>query len=124
MWIALSDGFLSIVKDAKNRKRLLVRARRAGDIESVFPGAKVTFTPNSDYAYRARIARRTVSKALADRIERIDYPNFKDSVSDIELHNAYLTFWGVMWNLQEREKKFEFDEKNPPPVEAGFLGAL
>ena len=40
MWIFLSDSFLSIVAHRDKPGVLLVRARRAGDIEAVFPDVK------------------------------------------------------------------------------------
>jgi hypothetical protein len=42
MWIVLSDAFLSVVadKDEPSGPRLLVPARRQGDIERVFPEAE------------------------------------------------------------------------------------
>ena len=51
MWIMLSDCFLSIVSKDCGPAELLVRARRAGDIEKVFPNAKVTRTINSLITY-------------------------------------------------------------------------
>ena len=44
MWICFSDSFLSIVEPAEKDGTLLVRARRDGDIERVFAGAKVEKT--------------------------------------------------------------------------------
>ena len=41
MWIMHSDCFLSIVSKDCGPTELLVRARRNGDIEKVFPSAKV-----------------------------------------------------------------------------------
>jgi hypothetical protein len=59
MWICLSDAFLSIVdKGDPTHATLLVRARRAGDIERVFPEAEVSAKGGSDYAFRARLPRR------------------------------------------------------------------
>ena len=51
---------------------LLVWARRAGDIEMVFPYAKVTRHTNSDYLYRAVLPRDAVKQALAAMIDHID----------------------------------------------------
>ena len=42
MWIMMNNSFLSIVSKDCGPAELLVRARRAGDIERVFPDAKVT----------------------------------------------------------------------------------
>jgi hypothetical protein len=57
---------------------LLVRARRAGDIEKVFPNTKVIRQTDSNYLYRAILPRDVVKQSLAAMIDLIDYPNFKD----------------------------------------------
>lgn len=103
MWICLNNAFLSIVTPGNDPESpvLLVRARRQGDIERVFPNAKVEKTSHRDYLYRALINRNNVAVALADAARGIDYHNFKDSVFDTKLHNAYAKVWGVMAGLQE-----------------------
>jgi hypothetical protein len=60
MWIFLSDAFLSVVADKADPsgERLLVRARRSGDIERVFPEAAVFSVAGADYAFRAWLPRR------------------------------------------------------------------
>jgi hypothetical protein len=100
MWIMLSDCFLSIVSKDCGPAELLVRARRAGDIEKVFPDAKVTRNTDSDYLYRTVLPRDAVKQALAAMIDHIDYPNFKDSVEDRSLHAAYVGVWCAMAGLQ------------------------
>lgn len=93
MWVMLSDCFLSIVSKDCARDELLVRARRHGDIEKIFPEAKVLRTPKADYLFRAIVKRSVVKKALAGEVGRISYDNFKDSVTDKRLHDAYLRVW-------------------------------
>jgi len=100
MWIMLSDCFLSFVNKDCGADELLVRARRAGDIEKCFPNAKVTRTTKSDYLYRAVIPRMEIALAIGQRIDDIDYPNFKDSVQDGSLHAAYVSVWHAMAGLQ------------------------
>lgn len=100
MWLCLNDAFLSVVDKSTKQGCLLVRARRAGDIERVFPGAAVRESVNTDYRYRADVLRTAVADMLAERIKAIDYDNFKDSVADDELHNAYSSVWSVMGRLQ------------------------
>jgi hypothetical protein len=100
MWIMTNDGYLSIVSKDCGPAELLVRARRAGDIERVFPNAKVTRSTNSDYLYRAVLPRNEVKQAVAAMIDHIDYPNFKDSVEDRSLHAAYISVWCAMAGLQ------------------------
>ena len=101
MWICLSDAFLSIVHKDCEQDELLVRARRPGDIQKVFPDAKVNKTVGNDYLFRAVIKREVVARALADQaLNQIDYPNFKNTVRDNKLHSAYNRIWHVMSPLQ------------------------
>ena len=101
MWLCLSDAFLSIVEPEAGSAVLLVRSRRDGDILKVFPGAKVTRTPGRDYLFRALIDREEVALVIADHLRGTDYNNFKNSVRDDKLHNAYSGFWTIMSRVQE-----------------------
>jgi hypothetical protein len=104
MWVCLNSAFLSIVEptgqDLNTGDMLLVRARRKGDIESVFPNAAVEKRPERDYLFRALIPRQEVAAAMADQVRAIGYPNFKDSVKNNRLHDAYAAVWGIMAKLQ------------------------
>lgn len=101
MWIFLSDSFLSIVdKGDPAGQTLLVRARRHGDIERVFPGADVVEGRGTDYRYRARIDREQVALAMAEQVRAIRYPNFKGAVTDDERHQAYMDTWQAMVRFQ------------------------
>lgn len=102
MWIFLSNSFLSIVdKGDDSGRTLLVRARRKGDIEAVFPDAEVVEGGGTDYGWRARIDRQRVAEAIAAQIENIHYGNFKSSVSDHERHDAYMDVWSAMFKFQQ-----------------------
>src|SRR5258706_14023217 len=90
MWIMTNNSYLSIVSKDCGPAELLVRARRAGDIEKVFPNAKVTRQTNGDYPYRTILPRDVVKQALAAMIALIDYPNFQVSVEDRSLLAAYV----------------------------------
>lgn len=103
MWICLNDAFLSIVVDQTHPGYLLVRARRRGEIEKVFPDSIVLRNVGSDYRYRAFIPRSQVALLLVERLEAIDYGNFKNSVRDADLHDAYYQIWRTMVRYQERE---------------------
>jgi hypothetical protein len=100
MWLCLRDSFLSIVAKDCAADELMVRARRPGDIEKVFPDAKVTRNTGSDYLYRAVLPRDLVKQAAGAMIDQIDYPNFKDGVQDRSLHAAYVGVWHAMAGLQ------------------------
>jgi hypothetical protein len=78
-----------------------VRARRKGDIEAVFGKQYEVFVlPGRDYGFRALIPREVVGAAIAESISKIDYGNFKDSVADAALHDAYMHVWTIMAQLQ------------------------
>lgn len=101
MWLCLSDAFLSVVHKDCDADELLVRARREGDIETVFPDADVRKTVGNDYLYRAVIKRSVVAEAMTRlAMESIDYPNFKNTVRDNKLHSAFNRIWHVMADLQ------------------------
>jgi hypothetical protein len=120
MWICLSDAFVSIVAHREEPDALMVRARRAGDLERVFPGCEVTRTPRADYLFRATIPREDVAAALAREALRIGYPNFKDSVPDDALHSAYSGFWASMERLQQARRPLEpYQVKRSRPPRRG-----
>jgi hypothetical protein len=50
---------------------------------------------------------------MAREIGGVDYPNFKDSVTDDVLHEAYLAIWVIMAQTQ-----------SPPPYSGGGFPAL
>lgn len=102
MWLILpKKGFLSIVDASDEPGTLLVRARREGDIEAVFPAAKVVKSPGRDYLYRAGIPRGDVAAVLAAAVLDLDYPNVKGACDDPALHGAMADCWHVLADLQE-----------------------
>lgn len=109
-WIFLNDAFLSIVKSQEKTGHLLVRGRAPGDIETVFPNAKVQETRARDYRFRTTLPAREVAQAVGMRILGIDYPNFKGSVRGTDRHDAYLGVWGTMWRFQNKHLHREQDD--------------
>ena len=102
MWIVLNNSFLSIVKNRNNDNELLVRARVKGDIEKVFDDADVFEDENADYKYRSYISRENVANVISNELLKIDYDNFKSSVSkdDIDRSHAYMNVWSALNKLQ------------------------
>lgn len=100
MWIVTSDSFLSVVHKDCQPDELLVRARREGDIEAVFPKAKVKKTVGSDYLFRACIKRTEVAAVLSKRLQELQYDNFKNSIRDDQLHSACNKVWHTMAAMQ------------------------
>ena len=102
MWIVLNDAFLSVVSKRGSQTQLLVRARVRGDIERVFCDAEVFEDVDADYRYRSYIDRQVVSEVISDSISKIDYDNFKNSVSkdDRKRLNAYINVWESLYRMQ------------------------
>ena len=102
MWLGLSNAFLSIVAHRDKPDHLLIRARKEGHIENIFPEAEVSCTPDADYRFRAVIERSIVSKVISAQIEATSYDNFKNSVNDSGLHDAYMDMWSTMYHYQNK----------------------
>lgn len=100
MWICLNDAFVSVVRDRDVAGNLLVRARRAQDIPSLFPEAAVRVGAGSDYAYRASVPAALVAEVVARRLREIPYDNFKASVRDADLHDGYVHVGATLRRLQ------------------------
>lgn len=106
MWIFRNDAMLSVVQDRDNKDRLLVRARKDGDIETVFPNADTFTDAGADYRFRAWIPREEVAKAVYESVMNIDYGNFKDSINKLDKDRkyAYMDVWTAMYKLQEKDR--------------------
>ena len=102
MWIFLSNSFISVVQKPGDTDTLTVRARIKGDIENVFPDAKVEANKGTDYKFRARVPREAVAKALHDQVIGVKYSNFKSSVKNTKRHDAYMNVWSAMYKIQDR----------------------
>ena len=102
MWIMMNKAYFSIVENKKKKDELLVKARINGDIERIFPKAKVLTGVGTDYLYRASISRDIVSDTIKNQIENIDYGNFKNSVpwEDELRHDVYFNVWSELSKLQ------------------------
>jgi hypothetical protein len=103
MWIFTPTSFLSIVDKGGDGTTLLVRARRRGEIEAVFPDAVVESTPRNDYLYRSRIDRERVAQVMAESIRNLHHNNFKAAIRDPDLHDACMEVWDVMYRYQNRQ---------------------
>lgn len=106
MWIFLSDSFVSVVADRNDPARLLVRARRPGDIEAFLAPVTlprefaVTESPDADYKFRAFVPREVIARATVAHASAIDYSNFKNTVREPARHSAYMDVWSVMHAYQ------------------------
>ena len=102
MWIFNNKAFISIVQKPGDTDTLTVRSRVRGDIERVFPGAKVQAGGGTDYAYRARVSRAEIAKVIHDQIMGIGYDNFKNSIVSDAHHDMCAGVWRVAYSHQQR----------------------
>lgn len=100
MWLFTSKSFISIVQKPGDTDLLTVRARIKGDIENMFPDAKVEANKGTDYKYRAKVPRELVAKVVADQVMGLGYSNFKSTVKDRKRHDAYMDVWSAMYATQ------------------------
>jgi hypothetical protein len=101
MWIALTEGWLSIVAHRDKPDHLLVRARNPSHIRRTF-GERVMYTDaNADYPFRADVPRGAVIDFLINRLERMTYDNFKNTIDDDRYHDAAVNVWRTMYRYGE-----------------------
>ena len=122
MWLFLNDAMLSVVAHRTKPQHLLVRARILGDLERVFPGAKVTRTPDADYLYRAVVTRKRVAAAIGSELQAITYPNFKGSIplGNATRSRAYHRCWDAMMDAQVELEPGTGGMLAPVPFREGF----
>lgn len=122
MWVFLNDSFVSVVRDLRDptASRLLVRARRRADLDRFLNGYctyRVEHTPTGDYHWRSSVPRDAVLRALAGRVDTLDYPNFKDSVFDKQRASVYMRVWSAGLDLEPARFRWPDDppERDPDP---------
>ncbi len=108
MWICLNNAFISIVEPADQDvprslrvkgwqgRLLMVRARQRCHLVRLFPKARVFQWKFRDYPFRVFIDRSELAAVIGAAVAGVSYPNFKSSVRDDALHDAYSAVWGVM----------------------------
>ena len=102
MLIFTRTAFISIVNHPQDDRFLVVRARIASDIESLFPEAEVFEKPGSDYRFQANVVRDRVSQRIAAQVKEIHYEAFESSVEDGDRRQAYIQVWSAMYEEQVR----------------------
>ncbi|HCC58745.1 MAG TPA: hypothetical protein DEQ47_16105 [Solibacterales bacterium] len=91
--------------DRDDSERLLVRARRKRDLEKILgKDSEIFEDPAADYRWRCFVGRPDFKKIVDQRIDAIDYPNFKNSVIDEDLHQLYMEFWTLHHRYQKADR--------------------
>lgn len=117
MWVATNFGFFSVVQRPQVTRShdsellaaldLQVRARELGHITELrrrmgLMGRDIQRWTNSDYEFRMFISYDEWAHFMARLTYDITYDNFKSSVVDRRLHDAYLRVWGVIASTFDR----------------------
>lgn len=104
MWVFLNNAMLSAVQHRSKPGFLMIRARLAGDLQRVFPRAKVQTTPGGDYRFRCVVKRATLEAAMVKAVRSIDYDNFKSSIhGEPDRSSAYMACWSAMLRAQDAQ---------------------
>ena len=115
MWITSKHGFYSVVQIRTDKNLLMVRARVRGDLEKLLEISgqverncpEIISTPENDYPFRIIVARDLWENTLAPSLYKdIDYPNFKNTITDGERHRIYSAAWAVYRQLQYRAQGY------------------
>ena len=101
MWIALTEGWLSIVAHRDKPDHLLVRARNPKHITRTFPDAEMYTNADADYPFRADVPRKDVIEFMSLRLEHMTYDNFKNTIDEGRYHDVALDVWRVMYRYGE-----------------------
>lgn len=114
MWLFTNFGFFSIVEKPADRDRdtLTVRARFAGDLETLreryLPDlGLIAEDAGTDYKYRACAPRAAVAAAFQHALLDLDYHNFKSAVLKRQGYSRadlYGGIWGLLYEAQSRDE--------------------
>jgi hypothetical protein len=119
MWLSFSKGFLSVVATRDDPNTVMVRARRKEHLEAYFSTHSIIYTKQADYPYRVICSKAALTAVLVRYVEQLDYPNFKSSVKDKALHDAYMATWARMTQLEETNHWQRQREPVHNPVQSG-----
>ena len=100
MWIMTNRGMLSLVQHREKPDTLLARARDRQTLEALLPELEPIELPSADYRYRVEVPKSAMATLASWLVETIDYDNFKNSVQDDALHDAYSQVWTTMVRYQ------------------------
>lgn len=100
MWLITNRGLLSVVQDFNDASTLIVRARQDGFLEELMEEAgldlKAWKDESADYPYRVKMSRHDFANILCNQVFEINYPNFKESVTDPKLKRLLSNVWSTL----------------------------
>lgn len=132
MWLFTRHGFYSVTRSINEPDKLQIRARAKADLERlagfmvtrdqpVAQGTakdlqKIIETRNADYRWRVIVTPDTWQIIAVELMADIVYHNFKNEIRDNQRHNDYTRVWGIMNQVQMRERYY------PDGTQESFFG--
>lgn len=112
MWLYTVVGFFSVIQKPGDSV-VTIRARIRSDLERFkqlyLPDmSEITETPTADYGFRGTASHAAFADALYHISQEIDYPNFKNAISERdsrERAKIYEKIWAASLELRHLSKK-------------------
>lgn len=106
MWLFTQTGFVSVVQDAKDKNKMVVRARDKVSLQPLMDeyGVKMVNLKNRDYPHRVFLTRKQFVDWLVQTGEDLDYNNYKNKVSQTrgyEFAGPLHDVWATMLRLED-----------------------
>lgn len=110
MWVFTETGFVSAVVHFDDPEMLMVRARDRKSLEGLEKsgGVKTIDTPDGDYPHRVVVSKADFQEWMVDRLEEMDYHNFKSQVAKTRGHEFAAPLhdvWDVMHDVEEDKSR-------------------
>lgn len=108
MWQFINTSQVSIVKHRDKPNTLLVRARTKTHIKEFVTeefADRIFYLQNADYNYRAELTYDEVKKVVCQKIDEIDYFDFKGSIPKGGEYDAYYEACHDVWRVMDRFKR-------------------
>jgi hypothetical protein len=109
MWLFTETGFVSAVRKPWAKDLMTVRAREKESLRELaeMSGEKITTSKDSDYPHRIVVADKVFKIWLIDKIDTLDYDNFKNRVAKTrgqEFAHVLSEIWYSALQLEDLDK--------------------
>mgnify|MGYP001158122162 FL=1 len=106
MWIFTNDGFFSIAQHYTEMDCFQVKSRVPDVLEKLWPESEIEIIEDADYRYRITIEKEKVIPVIIQKMETVDYSNFKNECHNMEdYYRALGGVWSKMYEYQKRVEK-------------------
>ena len=103
MWIFTNDGFFSIAQHYTEMDCFQVKSRVPDVLEKLWPESEIEIIEDADYRYRITIEKEKVIPVIIQKMETVDYSNFKSKCFHMnDYHHALMGVWAEMYRYQKR----------------------